>query len=416
MLKKVNTPIKVPMKTYVFVLSILAFTGFEYFYRADILLIPIVFYSLLIFFHKGFGVNSSLLVVLMVSILSLLQTLFGFNQNIFIFFITSIFFLGYFLIARITKYHFAIVYDNLMFIISLISLVFFFLTYNDKLLDFFITNVAVYFHPLNIKSNDPNIFTESTNILIYNFKNFAFSYNRNSGPFWEPGMYAVFLNFALFFNFIRFKRLFSFKNIVFIATIITTFSTTGYLGMFFTFITFNLFYSRSKLRLIYIAILLLGSYFVFQLDFLQSKIVDQLQSADSDGASRFGALLIHLQVIGDYPFIGVGEGTSRFIGQYTNAESTANGITLVFVKYGIPFGLCYYILLLKSCKNIVRHLAQQPNKYLGYCLFILFLILAFSQDITIRHFYLFLIFWGLAFSLDYKQNNDKKYKIINNAQ
>lgn len=416
MSNKINTYIKVQKKSYFFVLSILAFTGFEFFHRASFLLIPIILYALIIFLKERFSFNSNLMVVLIVSFLTLLQTLFGFNQNIVIFFLTFIFFLGYFLLSRITKYDFAKVYENLIFIISLISLCFFFVTYNEKLLDFFVNNVAIYFRPLNLDLTDTNLSSyESTNILIYNFMDFAYSYNRNSGPFWEPGMFAVFLNIALFFNLIKFKKLFSFKNIVFIITIITTFSTTGYLSMFFIFISYNIFYSSSKLRFLYISILLVSSFFLLELDFMQSKIESQISSANKDGASRFGAILIHLQIISDYPFIGVGEGVSKYMSKYTDADSTSNGISLVFVKYGIPFGIFYYVLLLKSCKNIVRYLTESSNNYLGYCLFILLLILAFSQDITVRHFYLFLIFWGLSFSLDFNRNNYNNYKIMNNG-
>lgn len=61
------------------------------------------------------------------------------------------------------------------------------------------------------------------------------SFSRNSGPFWEPGIYQIYINIALYF------ALFFFKNkdgktpwihiIVFCITILTTISTTGYLVM-----------------------------------------------------------------------------------------------------------------------------------------------------------------------------------------
>ena len=42
------------------------------------------------------------------------------------------------------------------------------------------------------------------NIIIYNFQTAVLleivGFLRNCGPFWEPGMYAVFLNIALAFN------------------------------------------------------------------------------------------------------------------------------------------------------------------------------------------------------------------------
>lgn len=61
------------------------------------------------------------------------------------------------------------------------------------------------------------------------------SFSRNSGPFWEPGIFQIYINIALYF------ALFFFKNkagktpwvhiVVFCITILTTISTTGYLVM-----------------------------------------------------------------------------------------------------------------------------------------------------------------------------------------
>jgi hypothetical protein len=128
---------------------------------------------------------------------------------------------------------------------------------------------------------------------------------------------------------------------------------------------------------------------------MQEKILDQINVANKNGESRFGAMLVHLKLINDFPITGVGDGISRYVANYTNASSTANGLTLVFAKYGIPFGLLYFVLLLISCINIINYYLLKKNILLGYCFFILLLLLAFSQDITVRPFYFFLIIWGL---------------------
>lgn len=395
---------KIKKHTYLFIIAIMAFTGFEFFYRASFFLIPIISYAFFIFVREKYRFNNNTLIVLIVAFLTLLQTFSGLNETLVIFFLTVGYFYGYFLIAEIIKLSFIEAYVKIIFIISIISLFFFFITYNEELLDFILANFAKYFIPLNFKSDDVALMNESGNILIYNFMDYGFSYNRNSGPFWEPGMFAVFLNIALFLNTIRFKKLFSSINIIIFITIITTFSTTGYLAMFFICITYNLFYSSSKIKFLYIFILLLSSGFIFELDFMQDKIAGQISSANDDNSSRFGAILVHFEVMKDYPFLGVGEGISKYVSMYTHSESTSNGISLVFVKYGIPFGILYYYLLFKSCKNIIQHIIQKHDLSLSYCFFLLLLILSFSQDITIRHFYFFMIFWGLSLSV-YNRNN-----------
>jgi hypothetical protein len=394
--ESINSNNKVSNQTYFFVFSILALTGFEYFYRAVYLIVPITLYAIFFFFTKRNTIDKGIiLIIIAFSFLILVQTNLGYNRSLFTFFFLTISLFGYYFISKIIGPNFIDAFINFVFIFSLISLPFFLLTYYVPFMNFIAENVSIYFQPLSYDS-EPNQLNEiSRNILIYNFMNYYFAYNRNSGPFWEPGMFTIFVNIALFFNLIKTNRLITFKNIILTLTIVTTFSTTGYLGMFFIFISFILFHSTSKLKFIYIFPLIFISFYILNLDFMQEKILDQINVANKNGESRFGAMLVHLKLINDFPITGVGDGISRYVANYTNASSTANGLTLVFAKYGIPFGLLYFVLLLISCINIINYYLLKKNILLGYCFFILLLLLAFSQDITVRPFYFFLIIWGL---------------------
>ncbi len=382
--------------SYLFVISIIALTGFEYFFRAGILIMVVFFISAFYWLKsKKLAVKGFMGMLLSVSILSLVQTFLGYNQSIFTTILWIASFLTYYFVAEKVNRDLPKIVINTIFILSIISLVFFFLTYNQQLLDFVKNNIAIYFKSLGANSgvDSQGDIAESTNILIYNFKNYAFSYNRNSGPFWEPGMFVIFINVALYFNLIITKRFLNLKNIVFVAAIVTTFSTTGYIAAFFGISVYLLFYFKSRFNILLIITLFVSLVYVSQLDFMQSKIVDQIENSHTSGDSRFGAIIVHLKVIGDYPFIGVGDGAAKAIAEHTDASSTANGITFVFVKYGLIFGLLYYILLIRACLNVMNGITS--NKMLGYCFFILLIILAFSQDVTVRHFYLFLIVYGL---------------------
>ncbi|HEY4324213.1 MAG TPA: O-antigen ligase family protein [Mucilaginibacter sp.] len=213
-------------------------------------------------------------------------------------------------------------------------------------------------------------------------------------------MFTIFVNIALYFNLTIKRKFFTLSNLIFILTIITTFSTTGYIALSFTVLLYLLFYSKSKFKIVYLSCFIIGSVYVSNLDFLKVKILQQIKESDktkgfgkSSGASRFGSVYIHYQVISEYPITGVGDGATRYIADFTDADSTANGVTFVFVKYGLFIGIFYYFLLLKSCKNIMKYYTK--GNFFGYDLFILLLILAFSQDITVRLFYFFLIIWGM---------------------
>ena len=53
-------------------------------------------------------------------------------------------------------------------------------------------------------------------IIIYCFHECILKEFRNPGPFWEPGLFAVFLNLALLFNLIEVKRIITVKNVILI--------------------------------------------------------------------------------------------------------------------------------------------------------------------------------------------------------
>ena len=65
------------------------------------------------------------------------------------------------------------------------------------------------------------------NLFVYAGDMFSF---RNGGMFWEPGAFQIFINLALLIELL--KNLPRGRVIlVYVITIITTFSTTGFLGM-----------------------------------------------------------------------------------------------------------------------------------------------------------------------------------------
>lgn len=101
---------------------------------------------------------------------------------------------------------------------------------------------------------------------------------RNCGPFWEPGAFQGFINMALLFevlyNHDRDKRWWL-RIIVFIVTIITTYSTGGYIVLFFI-VSYFILDERSiskelKLFLI-LTFSILAVYIFFSTEFLYDKV------------------------------------------------------------------------------------------------------------------------------------------------
>lgn len=235
------------------------------------------------------------------------------------------------------------------------------------------------------------------NFVIYNFQLNASGYNlfwgfkfRNSGPFWEPGMFAVCLNLALFFN-LFFNKNNVMLTMLFVCGVLTTFSTGGYIGLLVIMLCYVFLKKKGGIykNIILFIVLVCVIFSLREVDFIGLKLFNQLNEAELGGeGSRFGALLTQLLMIRDSPLIGGME-----ISDYTTEATLASGLLFPVVSFGIPVGLLYYVLLLKSC--LVFALNERVSRNVGVCLFIIILVLSISQTILLMPLIYVLIF--LAF-------------------
>lgn len=232
------------------------------------------------------------------------------------------------------------------------------------------------------------------NFVIYNFQFNAAGYElfwgskfRNSGPFFEPGMFAIYLNIALFFN-LFFNKNNTILTILFVSGLLTTFSTGGYVGLLVIMLCYVFFKKKGGIykNIILLIVLVCAVFYLSQVDFIGLKLFNQLNEAELGGeGSRFGALLTQLLMIRDSPLIGGME-----ISDYTHEDTLASGLFFPVVSFGIPVGVLYYVLLLKSC--LVFALNERVSRNVGICLFITILVLSISQTILLMPLIYVLIF------------------------
>lgn len=150
-------------------------------------------------------------------------------------------------------------------------------------------------------------------INIQDFTVFNVDVIRNSGPVWEPGAWAFFIALAQLIHNLKHRNFLEKKNIVFIVTILSTFSTTGYIGLvisFFFFIKEN----RNKailnvVMVVMVIIIILQP--LIELPFIKDKIVSQYDFGSTRGlfedtAGRVHRLYKSLNVIQKYPLHGRG--------------------------------------------------------------------------------------------------------------
>ena len=201
---------------------------------------------------------------------------------------------------------------------------------------------------------------------------------RNWGPFWEPGVYQAYLIIALIFS-IKYLE----KNIRYIVlfsiTIITTFSTTGYiclilLGAYWLMHSNKM--TKPQLFIILFAIaglifLILSNPNIIELVF--GKFIPNSRFRESLN-SRFLSTLANLDIISKWPLIGVGlTRLNIFVFEFMHKHnvltySNTNGLLMNFSVYGILFGMLYWIMIYKFCKSVEKHLLTRSVLFLCICI------------------------------------------------
>ena len=314
---------------------------------------------------------------------------------------------GAFFIALILERRFIRVFVNVIVGISIISLVIYFLSYIPSVKSYLIGVIAPNFIPLNVENAIQK--GGGINILIYNFQiNYidqTVGYMRNCGPFWEPGMFAVFLNIALFFhNFIGKPNVF--YNVILVVALITTFSTGGYSVALFVFLLYILQFKQNVIFVILEILVFIWMFIKLQeMEYVGAKIEQQIivarQGMGSD-ISRFGAMLTQIEMIKTSPFFG-GEDMVKYITSSTY-NTLASGFLKPFVVLGIPMGFLYYCVLFRNFVLLSK--SYLKSSIIGLFLFLLILGLSVSQTILFSCWMQVFLFVGLIRirRLKYKKN------------
>lgn len=203
---------------------------------------------------------------------------------------------------------------------------------------------------------------------------------RNSGPFWEPGMFGVFIGIALTLQILRDRHL-TRDSYILIAAGISTLSTTTYVSLFVILSYYTIFIIRNKKAVLLVPIIAVGLIAFLNSDFGLSKIQDDV--ADDGTASRFGAIAYHLSLIAENPLVGRGYASGQ--GQ---ALLSPNGLTWIYVFWGIPVGVMYYVCLFYGAKKLCENFNRRYLLSNTWVLFLIMMLLSFSQDVTLRDFYM----------------------------
>lgn len=299
-------------------------------------------------------------------------------------------------------YHFSLIVTA-FFVISTLRAKFFEyyekIVYRLAILSLVLFAVQIIYEPLLVllaKAVEKLLFIPSSEkyatMVIYTINHNNTPGFRNCGFAWEPGPYSVFLTIAVFSRFLINGIKFDKHIILLITAIITTLSTTGYIGLF-ALLGFYMFNKRKQILILAgpVVVTLLFVAFI-KLPFLNEKIVTDIstseiafQSAlnrtDNTQASigRFSGFLLNIMDFKNNPILGFGgqveeETTS---GQLGLGISSTSGLGNWLAQFGVAGMLILLVTYFKSLQKIANenHLAGMVFVAL------MFLILSFGFNL-----------------------------------
>lgn len=292
-------------------------------------------------------------------------------------------------ITKILRWNFYRVFLNIMSVFAIISLVFWIvdLSPSGHTLLLGLSDSLPQLGWDNIKEVENNSAMLSNTIYLYRVDYEIDPLPINAGPFWEHGRFAFFIVIALFLSIVNEKKFISVRNIILLLTLITTFSTAGYLAMVTMGACLTLVRNGISWKTILLSV---GMYFVIiyisQLDFMTEKIQDNALALD-DTQSRFGAMVYHFLQISRSPWIGFGPFVSTVFGEI---EMSPNGLTDLMRYWGIPMALYMFYLIYRSARNFMPQ--AEHRFFTGLAFFLTVISVAFPQTIMTSPFFYFVYF------------------------
>ena len=210
------------------------------------------------------------------------------------------------------------------------------------------------------------------------------SLNRNFGPFWEPGAYQLYLLLALVFRYfvLNDDRKLIFDTMIFSIALITTFSTTGILGLlvFFLYVLIRKHNFGLGINLGLFVIVISGCLYILLDDYAYQLIFGKLSQGLQRASvqSRYYSLVGCLKVFLQHPIFGAGEKTGEIIsGMFGLKVSMTGTIFINFAEYGFCYGIIKLGLLIGFCKDISKDIVD-----FIFCFTIIFIAL-FGENFTI---------------------------------
>ena len=274
--------------------------------------------------------------------------------------IALIFLIGLIVSEAMKKQDFIICYCHIMFAICCISLFFFYVEVNDRSLALQISNI--------FESGSSRYI--ATPYFTFGWQT-ATGYNsifgRNAGMWWEPGAFQGFIVIGLL-GLLNYSYLFKRKAvllIIFVFTLLTTQSTSGYIVLLISFAAYGREYmeclfgsgkleNKSKQTKILMAVGSTVLTILIAIIILRSGNIQEKFSVNNGSYNdRNEDIMGSLKLIAYNPIAGIGLGaTGASIRNSVVGTTTATTILTLAVSFGLPFTVFYCYRFVKGVISI----------------------------------------------------------------
>ncbi len=201
-------------------------------------------------------------------------------------------------------------------------------------------------------------------IGIHNYRVEVGGLNRNSGMFWEPGAFAGYLIFAMMLTLTVKSRLSTLYFWVLGITLLSTQSTTGYIGLVIVLVGY-LIASGDRLssslkntyRFTLLTVLAIGAISTYShLPFLKDKIIGQMIYTENEDTywqlTRFGNAIFDIEYIIERPILGWSlSDQTRDVDDEFILTAQGNGLTGAMVRLGMTGVIIYFVLVYTGFKK-----------------------------------------------------------------
>ena len=265
------------------------------------------------------------------------------------------------------------------------------------------------------------VFFNSANTSFYNMGLYMVPTSaqllRNYGIFREPGVYQMFLMIALLFHLYFSDELKKSHIVVFISSIVLTFSTTGYIALAFFLVLFlikkNESFTDNKKKYFIVLLMIVGIiYMITQTDLLSSNgmVFDKLSNTKrTTTIARMSSIFVNLEIWKKSPIFGAGlisvsEMFPSLTYQLYGKAITHNTNTLLCELS--TYGVIYTAVLIYGYVKFSKAMSEKFMERLMILLIVF--ILSCGEKMTFSPIIYILMFYGISFK---KKNQGNLFDI-----